>query len=220
MTVDRICIPCGPCKPLAGLGHLARACRLWRCLCTCCAAPNPPPTKHPEPFSAVHPKPPEQPSPRLPRPPRRLPSGPHLCQRRLVGRGVVADGDLSGHAAHRVHAAPGGRGGGRGGSRQNWGQASGAAGESQRRASVAPSAASPCWLDKHNPFVPKCSFTGRRGKNGRYPLVAGLDQQPYVSVHEGRRHGDVGAAGEDLVSVVAQLLDETVDGVGGACGVG
>ena len=42
-------------------------------------------------------------------------------------------------------------------------------------------------------------------------LVAGLDEELDVGVHEGDGHGDGGAVGEDKVGVVAELLDDAED---------
>jgi hypothetical protein len=42
-------------------------------------------------------------------------------------------------------------------------------------------------------------------------LVAGLDEELHVGVHEGNGHGDVGAVREDEVGVLAELFDEGED---------
>lgn len=43
------------------------------------------------------------------------------------------------------------------------------------------------------------------------PLVARLDEQAHVCVHEGALHGHGGAVGQHELRVVAQLLDERED---------
>jgi len=42
-------------------------------------------------------------------------------------------------------------------------------------------------------------------------LVAGLDEEFYIGVHEGDGHGDIAAVGEDELRVVAEALDEAED---------
>ncbi len=44
-----------------------------------------------------------------------------------------------------------------------------------------------------------------------YILVAGLDEQTHVCVHEGDRHGHIGAVRKDGAGICSPLLDEAED---------